>query len=335
MRNSEIYRRTLKFALMRMLCTIVGIVFLIALPIVGVVAFAGMGEVAAVIAAIVGLILGIVVMVVIGRYAGYLFRAGQIAMIAQGVAEGQLPADAYAAGKQAVKERFGTASVYFALMAITRAISNEITTGLNAVAGAVGGAANNNNPAAAAASIASAIISIVLEYLNYCSLGWVFLHRDQNAFKSTCDGAVIYFQNWKTLLKNAGKVLALTAVSLLVIGGAFFGLFYLILGSIGPLTSVLADLDAAATLDDGSPVPAGTCLIILCVIVALVFWGGVHGAFIEPYILVSVMRRYVEAGYANPPKVDLYGKLAGMSKGFRKALDKAGDNARGGEGASA
>ena len=75
--------------------------------------------------------------------------------------------------------------------------------------------------------------------------------------------------------------------------------------------------------------------LILCAIVALVFWGGVHGAFIEPYILVSVMRRYVEAGYANPPKVDLYGKLAGMSKGFQRALEKAGDSVRGGAGSAA
>lgn len=40
------------------------------------------------------------------------------------------------------------------------------------------------------------------------------------------------------------------------------------------------------------------------------------------FILISVMRRYIEAGLANPPKVDLYGKLAGMSAGFRKALER-------------
>ena len=172
------------------------------------------------------------------------------------------------------------------------------------------------------AGIVSTVISVVLEYLNYCSLGWVFLNANQSPFKSTCDGAVVYFQNWKTLLKNAGKVIGITVVSLVVIGGAFFGLGYLAFGSIPSLTAVLADIDAAATLDDGSAVPPGTSLIILCVIVALLLWSGIHSAFVKPFILISVMRRYIEAGLANPPKVDLYGKLAGMSAGFRKALER-------------
>ena len=167
------------------------------------------------------------------------------------------------------------------------------------------------------------IVGVVLEYLNYCSLGWVFLNENQSAFKSTCDGAVIYFQNWKTLMKNSAKVIALTVVSLAIIGGAFFGVAYLVLGGIAPLTSVLADIDAAATFEDGTAVPAGTSLVVLCVVIALLLWGGVHSAFVKPYILVSAMRRYIEAGRANPPKVDVYGKLAGMSKCFRKAEQRA------------
>lgn len=54
----------------------------------------------------------------------------------------------------------------------------------------------------------------------------------------TCDGAVIYVQNWKTLMKNSAKVIAITIVSLALIGGAFFGVAYLLLGSIEPLTAV-------------------------------------------------------------------------------------------------
>ena len=173
------------------------------------------------------------------------------------------------------------------------------------------------------ASIISTIVSVVLEYLNYCSLGWVFLHREQSAFKSTCDGAVIYFQNWKTLMKNAGKVIAITIISLAIVGGAFFGLFYLVLGGIEPLTSVLADIDATATFEDGTAVPAGTSLIVLCAIIALILWGGIHGAFVKPYLLVSVMRRYIEAGRVSTPQIDVYEKLTGMSRGFRKALDRA------------
>ena len=313
MGNVEIYRKTLRFSVMRLLVTILGIFIIVALPLATFLVTAGMSEVACAVATFVAFIVGIVVFVLIIRYCGYLFTAAQVAMITEGVSKGTLPDDVYAAGKQAVKRRFVTASVYFALWSITKAITNQITAGLNAL-GRVADAGNNAGPASTVAGIVSTVISVVLEYLNYCSLGWVFLNADQSPFKSTCDGAVVYFQNWKTLLQNAGKVIG--------IGGAFFGLGYLVFGSIPSLTAVLADIDAAATLDDGSAVPPGTSLIILCAIVALLLWGGIHSAFVKPFILISVMRRYIEAGLANPPKVDLYGKLAGMSAGFRKALER-------------
>lgn len=321
MGNVGIYRKTLRFSVMRLLVTILGIFIIVALPLATFLITAGMSEVACAVATFVAFIVGIVVFALIIRYCGYLFTAAQVAMITEGVSKGTLPDDVYAAGKQAVKRRFVTASVYFALWSITKAITSQITAGLNAL-GRVADAGNNAGPASTVAGIVSTVISVVLEYLNYCSLGWVFLNANQSPFKSTCDGAVVYFQNWKTLLQNAGKVIGITVVSLVVIGGAFFGLGYLAFGSIPSMTAVLADIDAAATLDDGSAVPPGTSLIILCVIVALLLWGGIHSAFVKPFILISVMRRYIEAGLANPPKVDLYGKLAGMSAGFRKALER-------------
>lgn len=302
----------------------------IALPVAAFLAASQAGEAAGIVAAIAGLVVGFVLFALIARYGDYLFRAAQIAMIARGVSDGELPADTYAAGKQAVKDRFATASAYFALYAVTKAISTEITAGINALT-AVAGGARGAGALGAAGSVAPAAIGIVLEYLNYCSLGWVFLHREQSAFKSTCDGAVIYFQNWKVLLKNAGKVLGLTVASLVVIGGAFFGILFLVLGAIAPRTGVLADIDASIVMDDGAAAPAGTSLVVLCVIVALLLWGGIHSAFVQPYLLVSVMRRYIDAGRANPPKVDLYGKLCSLSKGFRKALG----NAEGAEGGAA
>ncbi len=170
MGNVEIYRKTLRFSVMRLLVTILGIFIIVALPLATFLVTAGMSEVACAVATFVAFIVGIVVFVLIIRYCGYLFTAAQVAMITEGVSKGTLPDDVYAAGKQAVKRRFVTAS-------------------------------------------ASAAV------------GW---SRRSNS----------------------------------------------------------------------------------------------HSAFVKPFILISVMRRYIEAGLANPPKVDLYGKLAGMSAGFRKALER-------------
>lgn len=328
MNNAEIYRRTMKFAIRRILCTIAGIVIVVALPLAAFfVSSMFSDEMITVVATGVALILGIVLFVLIARYASYLYTAGQVAMIARGVSSGSLPDDTFSAGKQAVKRRFATASVYFVLFGITKAISREVTAGLNAVAGAIDGAGKGPGPASSVAGIVSAVISVVLEYLNYCSLGWVFLHDDQNAFKSTCDGAVVYFQNWKVLLRNAAKVILVTFVSFLIIGGAFFALAFFAFGAIPPLAGALSDIDAQIVLDDGTAAPAGTSLAVLSIVVALLLWVGVHGAFVKPYILVSVMRRYIEAGMSTPPAVDLYGKLASISKGFRRALEKSGDAA--------
>ncbi len=222
-----------------------------------------------------------------------------------------------------MRRKFATASVYYGLWNITKAITNEVSAGMNALARGIDGE-NTAGPASIIAGIISTVVGVVLEYLNYCSLGWVFLNESQSAFKSTCDGAVIYFQNWKTLMKNAGKVIFVTLVSLAIIGGAFFGVAYLLLSGIEPLTSVLSEIDAAATLEDGTTLPAGTTLLVLCGIIALILWSSIHGAFIKPYLLVSVMRRYIDAGRGTKPQVDVYEKLSGMSKGFKHALDQAG-----------
>ena len=328
MKNSEIYRRTLKFSVMRLVRTVLCLVLLAALPLVAFVAtgMAGLDEMAQLAATGVAFIVALIVFYVVAHYGGYLLTAGQVAMITEGVATGELPEDTYEAGKRAVKDRFATASVYYGLWSVTKAITSEVSAGMNAIARGIDGD-NSTGPASVIAAIISAVVSVVLEYLNYCSLGWVFLHSEQSAFKSTCDGAVVYFQNWKTLMRNSAKVIAITIVSLALMGGAFFGVAYLVLGSIEPLTTVLSQIDATATLEDGSAVPAGTSLVVLCAVIALVLWSGIHGAFVKPYILVSVMRRYIEAGRADTPQVDVYEKLSGMSKGFRKALDRAGEGA--------
>ncbi len=272
MGNFEIYRRTLRFSLMRLIRNIVGVVALVAVPLIAMTAVAtmGMDEAVQYAAAGIGFIVVLIVFAVIVHFGGYLLIAGQVAMITKGVAEGDLPADVYGEGKRAVKRNFARASAFYGLWNVTKAITNQISSGMNALARSVDGD-NTTGPASIIAGIVSTIVSVVLEYLNYCSLGWVFLHEDQSAFKSTCDGAVIYFQNWKTLMKNTGKVIAVSLVSLAIIGGAFFGIAYLVIGSIAPLMEVLSSIDAAAPLGDGSPTPEGTTFMIVCAIVALVF----------------------------------------------------------------
>ena len=133
MKNSEIYCKTLRFSLMRILCTLIGIVCMLGVPVVALALTGSAGEDTQVVVVLVALVVGIVIFVLIARYASYLFRAGQIAMIAEGVANDALPEDVYAAGTQRVRERFGTASVYFLISGIISGITMQITNGLNAL----------------------------------------------------------------------------------------------------------------------------------------------------------------------------------------------------------
>lgn len=151
MKNSEIYRRTLKFSVMRLVRTILCVIMLVALPLITFVAtgLAGLDEVVQLAATGVAFIVALIAFYLIAHYGGYLLTAGQVAMITEGVANGELPEDTYAAGKRAVKSRFATASVYYGLWSVTRAITNEISSGMNALARGIDGD-NTTGPASAA-----------------------------------------------------------------------------------------------------------------------------------------------------------------------------------------
>ena len=93
MRNSEIYRRTLRFSVMRLVLTVVGILIVVLLPLAAFAATAGASEVACVAATAGAFVAGLVAFFFVARYGGYLFTAAQVAMITRGVAAGELPAD--------------------------------------------------------------------------------------------------------------------------------------------------------------------------------------------------------------------------------------------------
>ena len=313
MKNRQIYAKILTFSFWRVVYSLLGILALIVLPVIaGLLTYSNPSVFA--VAVIVALLAGVVVNFMLGRYASYMITCGQIAMIERGLSTGEMPKDVFKAGKAAVKARFVTANVYFVLKGITGSITREITSVVNKFTGEGN---NKNDTVSTIASLISLGIAVVLEYVNYCSLAWVFHKKEQNAFKSTCDGAVIYFQNWKTLLGNVGKILGITVLSLAVIClPLIVGSVVLFVG-VEPIAMVCEAIDAAFELE------LGTVAMMSALVVAIMLWSALHGAFIKPYIMVSVMRGYIAAGDANPPKVDIYGKVADISKSFKKALGKA------------
>lgn len=318
MTNWQIYKKTLPFTGLRILFSLLGLALALAIPVVAFLLSQG-NESACVTVTVIAAVVGLVVFVVLCRYLSYLFKAGQIAMMTAGLTDGQIPDRVVAAGKEAVKSRFVAANVYFALDSAIKAITSQLTKGITGAAGALGslGGEQGSSVAGGIGGAISAFVSIILEYVNSCCLAWVFYHKEQNAFRSTCDGAVIYFQNWKVLLKNAGKVFGVTLLSLLLIGGAACGLSYALIGQARGLTSLLTAIGQSLEVD------GDTVRIIASGAVGLICWGVLHSALVAPYLLVSVLRKYLEAGAQNPPKVDVYEKLCGISKKFKQTWRKA------------
>lgn len=317
MTNFQIYQKTLPFSLLRLLYAFLGLVAAIALPVVGFLASQS-NENACLIVTGVCAVVGLVLFVLLARYLGYMLTAGQVAMMTEGITQNEVPQPVLDEGRKAVKAKFLTANVYFALYGTIKAITQQITRGITGAATALGslGGEEGAGVGGAIGGTVSSFVAVMLEYVNYCCLAWVFRHPEQNAFKSTCDGAVIYFQTWKTLLKNALKVCLITLVSLVVIAGVLTVVFNAIFASSPTMVSVAALLGEAFELD------AAASVLLLALIVGVIGWSILHAAFIKPYILVSVLRKYMEAAETTTPGVDVTAKLCALSKRFQKAMEK-------------
>jgi hypothetical protein len=91
----------------------------------------------------IGVIVGLIIFGIVLHFVSYLYKAGQIAMMTGAVTAGTLPDNVLQAGKQAVKERFTTVSVYYVVTSAISGIFHEISRGVTSIANAAGGEAGN------------------------------------------------------------------------------------------------------------------------------------------------------------------------------------------------
>lgn len=289
--NKELYKKTIGFSVIRMGWDILAFVAFIAIMGIAYLVADKVGG-----AGWVGLLIGLVIAGILSyfllRYVGYTYKAGQIAMMTKGIVDGKLPEDVVGEGKKIVKQRFTTVAVYYAATGLIKGIFNQIGNAITSVGKAVGG-----DTGGAVGSTISSIIQTVVNYLCDCCLGWVFYRKDESAGRATCEGAVLFFKHGKTLAKNLGRVFGIGLVSLLIIGGVFMGISYLIFMN---LPDVFADL-ATKLAESGNSVPEflgnpNTLMIICAAIIGVVFWSMIHSVFVRPFVLVGVLRNYIESG---------------------------------------
>ena len=192
-----------------------------------------------------------------------------------------------------VTERFATSNVYFVVDKLVSGAVHQLQNTLQGVDNLLG----NVPGVSALVSIAQVFVGIALGYVDECCLGYTFINKEQSAFKSAADGVVIYFQNWKRLLKDAAKMTFLvivtvvlsTIASMIVFGGLFRILNW-----------------------------NGLIAFILSIFVAMV----IKTAFIDSYMMVKMMVSYLEVAPQTQITFDLYDKLCKLSKKFKELFTK-------------
>ncbi|MBR3135234.1 hypothetical protein IKG54_01545 [Candidatus Saccharibacteria bacterium] len=317
MNNKEIYKKTLTFSIRRLLWDIASLVVIILISTAGFFLAEKLAD-AGLIGLAIGLAIGIVAVAIASHFISYVFKAGQIAMMTEAVATGKLPDDVYAAGKKVVKERFVTVAAYYAVTSVIKGIFNEIGRVITAVGNAIGGDSGSTVGGAI-----SGVIQTIVDYLCDCCLGWVFYRRDEKAGRATLQGAVLFFKHGKTLAKNLGRVFGIGILSFVVIGGVFFGVTYLIAMAFPNAFETLATeiannlpADTNGKLDFLTH--ANTLMLATAGVVGVAMWCIVHSTFVRPFILVGVLRNFINSGKDEKITEADYAELDKKSKKFAK-----------------
>ena len=294
MKTKDIYLKTMKFVWLKLALgfgiTVAAVVLLALFMLIGS-AFGGGGMYIMLLIWIV-LVGGIYKLAM--YYIGYMLKAGHVAVIATAVTTGQLPQDQFAYGKQMVQSRFAAANVYFV---VDRLVSGAVRQ-LQKVVGKIGGMLDAIPGMGSITSILQTFIGIALGYVDECCLGYCFIRQGEGAFKASCDGVVIYFQNAKRLLKDAAVttlvVILATIVAWVVPFVAFWAIF----------KALHWNMFAA---------------VLLAMLVAVVL----KSAFIDSYMMVKMIVSYMEVAPSTQITFDLYDKLCKLSNKFKELFGKA------------
>ena len=294
MKATDVYLKTMKFVWLKL--ALGGVIFLISaitmFLFLWIGSLSGSGGGVAIALCLWAILIG-GVFTFAERYIGYMLKAGHVAMVTTAVTTGTLPENQLEAAKSMVKERFATANVYFVVDRLVSGAVSQLQRGLQKVEDLLGKIPG----VSVIVSFAQLFVHIALNYIDECCLGYTFLHREQSAFKSAADGVVIYFQNWKALLKNA----AVTTLIVMGISLVAWLLPFLIFAGLFSLLHIHW---------------------IFAFILALIIAAIIKSSFVDSYMMVKMMVSYMQVAPSTEITFDLYDKLCKLSAKFRNLFNK-------------
>ena len=264
MTNFHVYKKTLPFSLVSFLISLLSLAVLAGASTAGYFIAKGNSEDAALIGLGVGFLIGAIVVILINIFLLNRLKAAQIAMMTKGVTEGNLPSNTFHAGFKEIRGRFGSIFAFFLIVGAIKGVFRQVGNRMTKLGKTVGGQTGET-----VASIIDSAIQVLIGYLSDCCLGWILYRKGVNAAKAGCEGAVIFFKHGKTLLKNVGRIFGLGLLSLLLVGGAFTGLFYVIYLQFPNMFETLATTIAGS----GEDIPAAlTDPKLLTLYVIFYYW---------------------------------------------------------------
>lgn len=231
-------------------------------------------------------------------YLGYLLKAGHIAAVTTLVTTGSLPENPFEYGVGMVKKKFATAAAYFAVDRLVSGAVKQINGGIDIVGNILGKIPGMDS----VVSFAKSFVNIALGNVDECCLAYTFYHEEQSSFKSAADGVVIYFQNWKVVLKDALKTAFVTFVISIIAG------LFLLLVTMGAL-SVL-----------GLP---GFGVFFVAIMLTMMIVLIVKSAVMDSYTMVCMVCSYMQVAPSTELTFDLYEKLCNLSSKFKNLFQRA------------
>lgn len=232
----------------------------------------------------------------IHHYIGYILKAGHIAVIAEAAVTGAVPENPYFFAVQQVKYRFISANIYFMIDKLIDGAIKELKGGIDKADKLFG-----NIPGMSLIfSFIKIFTGIALGYVDECCIGYSFIRKDKGVIQCACDSIVIYFQNWKKLFKKSAVITVFVMLS--------YSVSFIIIK--GMLSSMLAMF---------------VWNKLIAFVIAVLLTISIHHAFIDSYILISMMVSFIQVSEQTEVTYDLYGRLCNLSGKFKKLFEKSKD----------
>ncbi|MBR6767390.1 MAG: hypothetical protein IKM02_05510 [Clostridia bacterium] len=231
--------------------------------------------------------------------AGYQIKAGHIAVAAEAAGANRVPYSMVSWGNRHVKELYPNRDSYFTMK---RRVSRSIRE-VQSCFGRSDIRTASVTGTALTPLLTEPLLLRFMRYLDGCCIGWIFLRRKQNMYKSAADSVILYAKNRRVLLRNAIKVM----LKSLICAGAVLLVIFLPLGIIFKA--------------NGLHIMFALWIAVLCA------WA-VKYAVLDSYIMIRTMTNYMKSARNTTLSMDMAEEYCRMSETFKRMWKKAFPNAR-------